>query len=79
MRKKKKPVVHLALVREFRYEYAAVSPWDGCLDFMTTEKMNTESMSHFLLHVSEAHKNEFVVMVVDGQFMCYATRHIMCF
>ena len=32
-----RPVVNLALVREFRYEYAAVSPWDGCLDFMTTE------------------------------------------
>jgi transposase len=61
-----RPVVHLALVREFRYEYAAVSPWDGCLDFMTTEKMNIESMSHFLLHVSEAHKDEFIVMVVDG-------------
>jgi transposase len=61
-----RPVVNLALVREFRYEYAAVSPWDGCLDFMTAEKMNTDSMSHFLLQVSEAHKNEFIVMVVDG-------------
>ena len=61
-----RPVVKLALVREFRYEYAAVSPWDGCLDFMATEKMNTESMSHFLLHVSKEHKDEFVVMVLDG-------------
>lgn len=59
-------MVNLALVREFRYEYAAVSPWDGCLDFMTAEKMNTESMSHFLTQVSEAHKNEFIVMVLDG-------------
>jgi transposase len=61
-----RPVVNLTLVREFRYEYAAVSPWDGCLDFMTTEKMNTENMTHFLTQVSEAHKNEFIVMVVDG-------------
>ena len=61
-----RPVVNLALVREFRYEYAAVSPWDGCLDFMTAEKMNTDSMSRFLLQVSEAHKDEFIVMVVDG-------------
>jgi transposase len=61
-----RPVVNLALVREFRYEYAAVSPWDGYLDFMTAEKMNTDNMSHFLLQVSEAHKNEFMVMVVDG-------------
>ncbi len=61
-----RPVVNLALIREFRYEYAAVSPWDGCLDFMTTEKMNTENMILVLAQVSEAHKKEFVVMVVDG-------------
>ena len=40
-----RPVVNLALVREFRYEYAAVSPWDGCLDYMTIEKMNTDSVN----------------------------------
>lgn len=61
-----RPVVNLALIRELRYEYAAVSPWDGCLDFMTTEKMNTENMTRFLAQVSEAHKREFIVMVVDG-------------
>jgi len=61
-----RPVVNLALIREFRYEYATVSPWDGCLDFMTTEKMNTENMSRFLAQVSEAHKGQFIVMVVDG-------------
>ena len=61
-----RPVVNMALVREFRYEYAAVSPWDGCLDFMTAEKMNTDNMTRFLLQVSEAHKDEFIVMVVDG-------------
>ena len=61
-----RPVVDLALIREFRYEYAAVSPWDGCLDFMTTEKMNTENMTLFLSQVSEAHKKEFIVMVLDG-------------
>jgi transposase len=61
-----RPVVNLALIREFRYEYAAVSPWDGCLDFMTADKMNTENMSYFLSQVSEAYKNEFIVMVVDG-------------
>jgi transposase len=61
-----RPVVNLALIREFRYEYAAVSPWDGCLDFMTTEKMNTENMTRFLAQVSEAHNREFNVMVLDG-------------
>lgn len=61
-----RPVVKLALVREFRYEYAAVSPWDGCLDYMTCEKMNTESMTRFLAQVSAAHSEEFIVMVLDG-------------
>jgi len=61
-----RPVVNLALVREFRYEYAAVSPWDGCLDYMTAEKMNTDSMTGFLAQVSAAHCEEFIVMVLDG-------------
>ena len=61
-----RPVVNLALIREFRYEYAVVSPWDGSLDFMTAEKMNTENMSRFLAQVSEAHQEEFIVMVLDG-------------
>jgi transposase len=61
-----RPVVNLALIREFRYEYAAVSPWDGCLDYMTVEKMNTDSMARFLAQVSTAHHDEFIVMVLDG-------------
>lgn len=61
-----RPVVNLALVREFKYEYVAVSPWDGCLDYMTAEQMNTESMSCFLKQVSKAHPDEFNLMVVDG-------------
>ena len=61
-----RPVVSLALVREFKYEYAAVSPWDGDIDHMTREKMNTESMSCFLKQVSKAHPDEFNVMIVDG-------------
>lgn len=61
-----RPVVNRALVREFSYEYAAVSPWDGCLDYMTAEKMNTDSMTRFLAQVSAAHCEEFIVMVLDG-------------
>lgn len=61
-----RPEVNLALVREFRYEYAAVNPGDGCLDYMNAEKMNTASMSRFLEQISEAHTDEFIVMVLDG-------------
>lgn len=56
----------LPLIREFRYEYAAVSPWDGALDYMTADKMNTENMSSFLAQVSTNHPNEFNIMIVDG-------------
>jgi transposase len=61
-----RPMVNLALIREFRYEYAAVSPWDGNLDYMTSEKMNTDNMSRFLDQVSKAHSRDFMVMVLDG-------------
>jgi transposase len=61
-----RPMVGLALVREFRYEYAAVSPWSGDLDYMTAEKMNTENMSRFLKQVSEIHCQDFIVMILDG-------------
>ena len=61
-----RPMVNLALIREFRYEYAAVSPWDGDLDYMTSEKMNTDNMSLFLNQVSKSHGQDFMVMVLDG-------------
>jgi len=61
-----RPVVKRAFVREFRYEYAAVSPWDGRLDSMRAEKMNTENMTRFLAQVSAAHCEDFLVMALDG-------------
>jgi hypothetical protein len=61
-----RPIVNLALVQEFKYEYAAVSPWDGALDYMTADKMNTENMSSFLKHIGEAHPDDFSIMVLDG-------------
>jgi transposase len=33
---------------------------------MTSEKMNTDSMSRFLVQVSETHEHDFLVMVLDG-------------
>jgi len=62
----KRPMVGLALIREFKYEYAAVSPWNGDLDYTTSEKMNTENMGRFLKQISETHEQDFIVMVLDG-------------
>lgn len=61
-----RPVVGLALVREFVYVYATVSPQDGCLDYWTIQKMNTTNMNQFLSQVRNAHPGEFIVIILDG-------------
>ena len=61
-----RPMVNKALIREYQYQYVAVSPGDGALDYMTADKMNTERMSHFLHLLQKAHANDFVIMVLDG-------------
>jgi len=61
-----RPLVGLALVREFVYEYAAVSPGDGSLDHRIALSMDTEHMSQFLAQVRRAHPRDFIIMVLDG-------------
>jgi transposase-like protein len=61
-----RPMVAVALVREYTYAYAAVSPPDGALDWMLAGKMDTLNMGAFLEHVSQRHPKEFVLMVLDG-------------
>ena len=61
-----RPLVKLALIREFRYVYAALGPQTGTLHWMVSETMNTENMGRFLDQVGHAHPKEQVVMVLDG-------------
>ena len=61
-----RPVVTQGVVREYAYAYAAVSPADGHLDWMSACAMNEVEMRAFLRHVARRHENEFVVMVIDG-------------
>ena len=61
-----RPLVPVALVREYTYAYAAVSPHDGDLIWMLSAKMDTLHMSAFLDHVSRSYPDEFVLMVLDG-------------
>ena len=61
-----RPMVKKALIREYKYQYAAVSPSDGALDHMTSDKMNTDNMSRFLDQVGKAHESDIVIMVLDG-------------
>ncbi|MBP1777093.1 MAG: transposase family protein [candidate division NC10 bacterium] len=48
------------------YVYGAVSPLEGELDWRLCREMNTVRMGEFLIQVSQAHPQEFIVMVVDG-------------
>ena len=68
-----RPVVDNGYVREFQYVYGAVSPRDGERDWMICPAMNTEHMGAFLAHVSAAHPQDFIVMVVDGASSHVAT------
>ena len=61
-----RPMVKKALIREYVYAYAAVTPADGQLEWMLGSKMDTMTMNVFLQQVSARHGSEFVVMVLDG-------------
>jgi transposase len=61
-----RPVVCNGYEREFTYVYGGVSPLQGELDWSLSDKMNTARMTSFLSQVSQAHPQEFIVMVVDG-------------
>lgn len=61
-----RPVVYNGYERQFTYVYGAVSPLQGQLHWALSEKMNTMQMATFLSQVSQAHAEEFIVMVVDG-------------
>lgn len=61
-----RPVIRNGYTREFVYVYGAVSPLQGELDWQRCREMNTARMSEFLSQVSQAHPQEFCVMVLDG-------------
>jgi len=61
-----RPVVQNGYEREFTYVYATVSPLHGELDWSLSAQMNTSYMNAFLGQVSQAHPEEFIIMVLDG-------------
>ena len=61
-----RPTVDNGYERQFQYVYGAVSPLGGELDWMICPAMNTLLMGYFLAQVSAAHRQDFIVMVVDG-------------
>jgi hypothetical protein len=61
-----RPVMLNGYEREFVYVYGAVSPQQGELDWMICREMNAGRMSEFLKQVSQAHPDDFIVMILDG-------------
>jgi transposase len=61
-----RPVVNIALVRQYEYVFGAVCPQTGDLEFMTAPDMKTDNMSLFLSKVSDNHPEKEIIMVVDG-------------
>ena len=56
----------MAMVREYSYTYVAASPHDGLAVSLILPTVDAEAMSIFLAEVSRRHRNEFVLMVLDG-------------
>jgi len=61
-----RPTVPNGYERQFVHVYGAVSPRQGELDWKICSEMNTQRMNEFLLQVSHAHPNDFIVMILDG-------------
>jgi transposase len=61
-----RPQVKSALVREYLYAYAAISPGDGVLDSLILPEASTICMNVFLAEVAARHRQDFIVMVLDG-------------
>ena len=61
-----RPVVCNGYERQFTYVYGGVSPLQGQLDWSLSAQMNTTQMSAFLSQVSQAHAQDFILMVLDG-------------
>lgn len=53
-------------VREYCYAFAAVSPHDGLLDSLVLPSVGADVMSIFLAEVARRHRDERILMLLDG-------------
>jgi hypothetical protein len=61
-----RPMVNLAIVREFRYIYSSICPWNGSSYTLFFEEMNTICMNIYLNSLSKKFKHKFIILVLDG-------------
>lgn len=61
-----RPCTLRQIVREYTHVFAALSPHDGHLDTLILPTADTRMMSLFLAEVSRRHRDELVLIVLDG-------------
>jgi len=60
-----RPTVYSQFVREYTYVYSAVCPFDGTMDSLIIDGVNSECMSIFLEEVGNRHSDKTVIMFAD--------------
>ena len=61
-----RPVCSAMVSQEYTYAYAAVSVSDGIMDSLILPHVNGDCMQIFLDEVSARHRNDRIIMVLDG-------------
>lgn len=61
-----RPMCQAMLTHEYTYAYAAVDVQRGVLDTLVLPYVNTNCMQVFLDEVARRHRDEYIVMVLDG-------------
>lgn len=65
-RKGFRPSVPCHHIREYRYAYGAIEPQSGQSFFLVMPYCNTDCMNVFLLELSKAYPDDYILLVVDG-------------
>ena len=60
-----RPTVYSQIVREYTYAYSAVCPFDGTMDSLIIDGVNSECMSIFLAEVGIRHADKTIIMFAD--------------
>ena len=60
-----RPLCQSMVTQEYTYAYAAVSP-DGVLDSLNLPHVNSDCIQIFIDEVASRHRNERIIMVLDG-------------
>jgi len=60
-----RPVVYSQIVREYTYAYSAICPFDGTMDSLIINGVNSQCMGIFLDEVSNRHTDKTIIMFAD--------------